>query len=78
MEKAGCEKKRYNRTFIIRTNKETDLLDNGIIGLMEFSYFEENNIYNIIYKNSCYKIRILAFTNNRSFHFSFNCGFPIS
>lgn len=48
MEKAGCEKKRYNRTFIIRTNKETDLLDNGIIGLMEFSYFEENNIYNEI------------------------------
>lgn len=34
-----------------RTNKETDLSDNGIIGLMEFSYFEENNIYNEIDNN---------------------------
>lgn len=44
MEKAGCEWKRYNRTFIIRANRETDLSDKGIIGLMERGIFEENNI----------------------------------
>lgn len=48
--RGGYARRGYNRTFIIRTNRETDLSEKGIIGLIErgIFLFEENNIYNEI------------------------------